>query len=91
MSKSEDWKKHITAQRESGLSRSKYCTLHGLSESNFSYWTSRLSSKKRRASGTFVPVTTSAAPIEIVIGKVVLRVASGSDLSELRRVVEALS
>lgn len=91
MSKAEHWRSHVKAQRASGMSQSEYCARNGLSPSSFGYWVQQLSKKRQASAGTFVTVTTKTAPIELVIGSVVVRISSGSDLSELRRIVEALS
>ena len=90
MDKAKYWTQQIKLQRASGLSRSAYSAKHGVSESSFHYWSKRLS-KNAAEGGNFVPVNGVATPLEVVIGKVTVRVPSGSDLSELRRVVEALS
>lgn len=91
MKKSEHWHGHFKAQRESGLSQNAYCVENGLSPSSFRYWQRQLSKKSPGPRGRFVSLAPSPAPLEVVVGSVVVRVAAGSDLSELRRVVEALS
>lgn len=91
MSKTESWKKHVIAQRGSGMTQSEYCTRNGLSLPSFGYWSRRVSRRTQSDGGKFVSIEASAAPLEVVVGKVVVRVTSGADLEELRRVVEALS
>ena len=92
MEKREFWKKHIKAQRESGLSQAKYCRERGLALSSFGNWSLRISREQRSGvePGRFVPVNPTA-PIEIIVGKVTVRVPQGSDAGEIRRIVEALS
>lgn len=50
------WQAHVTAQKQSGLSRAEYCRQHHLSYHAATYWSKKLS----RPSGqktTLVPVT----------------------------------
>ena len=91
MKKHEHWKGHIKAQAASGMSRSAYCSQKGLSASSFRYWLERLSDERQTSSGTFVSLSANGGALEVVIGRVVVRIPPGSDLTELRRVVEALS
>ena len=49
------WQAHITAQKESGLSRAEYCRQHQLSYHAATYWHRRLS-KAGRNETTLVPV-----------------------------------
>jgi hypothetical protein len=91
MNKAEYWKSHISLQRASGLSQAKYCVREGVNESSFGYWSRRLgASKSKKPEGQFVAVGTRE-PLEVVVSRVVIRVPAGSDLSDLRRVVEALT
>jgi hypothetical protein len=89
MTKQEFWKQHIQAQRASGLSQVKYCEQAGLNGSTFWNWSKRLGAKGKESEGKFVALS-SRARIEVVVGDVVIRIEPGSDLSELRRIVEAL-
>lgn len=92
MKRIEHWNKHVELQRRSGLSQTKYCAENGLSVSSFGYWLQKLSKEGGTSKERFISLTSNGdKPLEIVIGKVVLRVPPGSDLSELRRVVEVLS
>ena len=50
------WQAHVTAQKESGLSRAEYCRQHQLSYHAATYWTRRLS-KPASKETTLVPVT----------------------------------
>lgn len=85
------WAKHVKAQRASDSTRAKYCAAHGLNRSTFDYHAKRVSGAGE-SEGQFVPVGSGGCePIEVIIGRAVLRVKPGSDLSELRRIVEALS
>lgn len=88
MDKIEYWKKHVLAQRVSGVSQTQYCEDAGLSASSFGYWATRLRGPKS-VPGKFESIGAKAA-IEVIIGAAVIRVLPGSDLSELRRIVEAL-
>lgn len=91
MNKAEYWKRHLSQQRTSGLSQAKYCAREGVSESSFGYWSRRLgASKSEKPEGQFVAVGTGE-PLEVVVGRVIIRVPAGSDVSDLRRVVEALT
>lgn len=83
------WKNHVRGQQSSGLSQAKYCVREKLNVSSLSYWTRRL---KRAAEpeGRFVAIAGSSE-LEIRVGQAVIRVPSGSDLAEVRRLVEALS
>lgn len=83
-----DWAAHIEGFERSGVRRAEYCRKHGLCESSMAYHLSKV--KNARAGGRFVGVGVTA-PLEVMVGKCVVRVSPGSDLSELRRVVEALS
>lgn len=90
MEKAEQWRKHIEAQGKSGLSQGEYCARKGLSLASFGYWRQRLSNKEP-SSERFVSLPISGVLLEVVIGSAVIRIPPGSDLTELRRVVEALS
>ncbi len=50
------WQAHITAQKQSGLSRAEYCRQHQLSYHAATYWYRRLS-KLTNQETTLVPVT----------------------------------
>jgi len=50
------WQAHITAQKQSGLSRAEYCRQHQLSYHAATYWNRRLS-KPTSQETTLVPVT----------------------------------
>jgi hypothetical protein len=82
------WLNQVKLQEQSGESQAKYCARNGISDSSFSTWRSRL--KKELVVGKFVSVGTKE-PLEVRVGKALIRVPNGSDLSELRRIVEALS
>jgi hypothetical protein len=82
------WLNQVKLQEASGESQAKYCARNGISDSSFSTWRSRL--KKELVVGKFVSVGTKE-PLEVRVGKALIRVPTGSDLSELRRIVEALS
>lgn len=49
------WQAHVTAQKESGLTRAEYCRQHKLSYHAATYWHKRLS-KAARNETTLVPV-----------------------------------
>ena len=50
------WQAHITAQKQSGLSRAEYCRQHQLSYHAATYWHRKLS-KPTSQETTLVPVT----------------------------------
>jgi len=50
------WRAHLSAQKESGLSRAEYCRQHQLSYHAATYWNRRLS-KPASQETTLVPVT----------------------------------
>ena len=56
--KREAWRIHINAHRKSGLTQRAYCSEHGLSKSQFSYWKSQLDHPAD--TGRFVPLTVQA-------------------------------
>lgn len=89
MSRREYWAEQIKLQEQSGETQAKYCGRNGISDSSFSTWRSRLK-KETSATGRFVEVG-KQEPLEVWIGKALIRVPNGSDLSELRRIVDALS
>lgn len=92
MNRREFWHRHIRTQKQSGLTQAKYCAREGLSPSTFGYWVLQARKAAQRAEeGRFLPVASGRAAIEIITGGVTIRVLPGSDLSELRRVVEVLS
>lgn len=88
MDRREYWSKHCKLQEASGESQADYCRRTGISATSFSTWRRRI--KRGSEAGCFVAVGISE-PIELVVGKVVIRVSPGSELSELRRIVDALS
>lgn len=72
---------HVRVQRASGLSQARYCVEQGLNASSFGYWSSRLSKEQAvpGSDGRFSPVK-AGAPLEVAIGKVVIRLPPGSDM-----------
>ena len=52
------WEAHLTAQKQSGLSRAEYCRQHQLSYDASTYWNQKLS-KPINKGMTLVPVTFS--------------------------------
>jgi hypothetical protein len=89
MDRREYWLNQVKLQEASGESQAKYCARNGISDSSFSTWRSRLR-KESLVIGKFVLVG-AKEPLEVRVGKALIRVPNGSDLSELRRIVEALS
>ena len=71
------WQAHITAQKESGLSRAEYCRQHQLSYHAATYWNRRLSQPATQET-TLVPVAFSpsikinSAPATRSVLKVIL-------------------
>jgi len=98
------WRRHIEAQRDSGLSVCAYCQEHGLTQVSFYQWRKRLSSEQRPAEAqppVFVPVrivqpaveSTGAEPasLEVALGNGrVVRVRPGFDAATLVELVSAL-
>ncbi len=54
------WQAHITAQKQSGLSRAEYCRKHQLSSHAATYWHRRLS-KPTSQETTLVPVALTSS------------------------------
>jgi transposase len=71
------WQAHITAQKQSGLSRAEYCRQHQLSYHAATYWNRRLSKPASRET-TLVPVAfassinINSAPVARSVLKVIL-------------------
>lgn len=87
----EAWRKHVEKQRSSGLTGAEYCRRQGINYGTFGYWVQRL--REPQSEGKFVEVgaTPEQAAIEVAVGKAVIRVPAGADMTQLRRLVEALS
>jgi hypothetical protein len=83
------WRNHLMAQQRSGLRQTEYCLREKLKLSSFNYWARRIKNKREPA-GKFVAITGSTE-LEVRVGQAVIRVPAGSDLTEVRRLVEALS
>jgi transposase-like protein len=88
MSKKESWKHHLRAQERSGMSQAAYCRKHGLDKKQYYYWKRRFREEAGKGE-CFVPVGNSLS-IELQVGEITVRVPSGFDSEELKRVVEAL-
>jgi hypothetical protein len=56
--KRKKWEKHIEAWKESGITQSEYCQLHGLNVGQFTYYKSQL--KKKADTNTLVPIQINA-------------------------------
>jgi hypothetical protein len=84
----ETWERHVRAQRESGLSHAAYCRKHSLKKDQYYYWKRRIGNEPT-SKGHFVPLGSSSC-IELEIGEIKIKVPSGFDSEELKRVVEAL-
>ena len=53
------WRRHVEAWRESGLSQADYCHQHGLNRKTFSLWTRREPSMDRDTSLELISVQVS--------------------------------
>ena len=88
------WTELIRQQQQSGLSVSVFCRDRGFSDQAFYYWRKRLSVREPVqfalvAAGT--ATTTDPAPIELLLASGDrLRIASGTDATTLRTVVNIL-
>ena len=88
--KATQWETHVRAQTKSGLSQKAYCTRHGLKLGTFSYWTTKLRQAEASRESGFIEIG-SSAPLEIVTGKVTIRVPHGYNVDALLRLLEGLS
>ena len=70
LAKESHWRKHVEAQRASGLSMRAYCQGEGLSESCFYWWNREIAKRDRetRASRPNKPATARFAEIRVVEG-----------------------
>ena len=89
--KEKDWRRMIERQCQSGRSIASYCREIGVSANRFYYWREKLGAGRGQSesSGCFLPVRASV-PIEVVIGEVVVRIPAGSDMQEVKRLIEGL-
>jgi transposase-like protein len=78
------WERAVRDWQGSGISQAEYCRKHKLNEGQFSYW-------KRKLSGNFVEVVKEQpSVIELEYHGAKIRINQSSDLSFLRKVLEAL-
>jgi hypothetical protein len=70
---------HVDAWRQSGLSRSAYCRLHGLNKTTFARWVSRQAPPAERGGPDLIPVEVQreVAPSDV---RPVVRLAGGARL-----------
>jgi hypothetical protein len=77
----------------SGESASAFARSRGFSTQRIAYWRKRLGGASTPAfvSVAMPPVSALRAPIEIVVGDVIVRVREEADVEQLARIVEALA
>ena len=95
------WQAHITAQKESGLSRAAYCRQYQLSYHALTYWNRRLS-KPVSQETTLVPVTfassininstpTARSVLKVILpNKIAVEVDDGFSPTTLTRLLATL-
>lgn len=83
------WSKTVEEAQGSGLSMRVFAGTKGLNYSTLSWWKWKLN--QAPAPGGFLEVELVAAPLRVRVGGGVVEVDEDTDLSLLRRVVEALA
>lgn len=99
----EQWRRRVSAWSASGLACKQFAVQAGVSPSTLAWWKWKLSSEGERFDGTALPfaeVTSlvvapeersgEAAPIELRVGDVGVRVPVGFDGTTLARVLDVL-
>src|SRR5919108_1530457 len=103
-SKERFWRRMLRQWRQSGQSVRAFCADHDLAEPSFYAWRRTLAERDTRPQPAFVPLqvtpprptpasatlTTTAAALEVVLGRCVLRVAPGFDAVTLRQLLAVL-
>lgn len=96
----EQWRKHVSAWKESGQSRDDYASAHGLNPNTLAWWRSQLGRDKSSRPLTLVPVIAGGVhrdaapvePVEVVIPRgITVRVPNGADIDQVARLVRALA
>jgi hypothetical protein len=91
----EKWRRLIAAQKKSGLGVREFAESRGLAPATMYWWRSRL----RDRAATLVPVAVvddgvqsggTAAPFELTVDSLTLRIPRGFAESDLRRLLQAL-
>ena len=88
----EKWRDHFKAWEKSGLSQPDFCREQGINQHSFTYWRSKLGTKKKGV-GTFVEVRPAAAAkgFELNLpGGITIKVPPGFDARELSRLLETI-
>jgi transposase-like protein len=57
------WRQHVAAWRDSGLSQAAYCREHGLNSKTLSWWTRKLASEDNTGATAGLPVAGAVATI----------------------------
>jgi hypothetical protein len=89
----EYWRKHVTEQTSTGLSRSAYCRKHHLKDHALKYWIDRLSSAGKEAAFVSLPQrnTNHDRSIQITLSNgIIVRCDEGVGLTWLKNLVETL-
>lgn len=93
--KREQWKTVLREQKESGLSAAAFCRERGVSNQSFGYWKKRLAKPAPGAARFRELVVASGKSgdqfYEVVLGSVTIRVPSGFDDEDLRRLLSLVS
>ena len=85
-----EWRKHIAAQAQSGLTAAEYCRRHGVIISQFLYWRAKLKANK---SGEFVPVGKSTeSSFELTVNdQIWVKIPRDFEAAALKRLLEVVS
>ena len=91
------WREHVQQWRESGLSKGRYCRVHGLSSSRFGYWTKKYppESPVETATPAIVPLpftlAAKAPSIGLLVGnRYALDIPADFDEATLTRLLSVL-
>jgi hypothetical protein len=94
--KTEFWQKHVARWQAGRLRQAEYCRKHGLTQSQFAYWTRKVGVLKP-SSTTFVEIgqdkvqPTGPMTIQIALpGGVAIKLTSEFDTETLKKVIQAV-
>jgi transposase-like protein len=84
-----EWRKHLAAQAQSGVTAAEYCRRHGLVISQFLYWRVKLKAIK---SGEFVPVGESTeSSFELTVNdQIRVKIPRDFEAAALKRLLEVV-
>jgi transposase-like protein len=85
------WELVVRRARQSGLSIRAYARQHGINPNTLAWWNWRLGDELTESAFAEVVVADPRPQLRLQVGPVQVDVDDGTDLSLLRRVVEALS